>query len=75
MRKLVLDFGIWQWKVGRSNVVIQSPEKKKIVVDFSKLTGFDWSTIERGIYKRYFKITPQCIREYIETKILKGFSK
>lgn len=69
-RKIVVNEKTYKYRIGRQNVVIvdtdSKGEKGKIVVDFSKLTGWSWDTIERGMNKGYFSITPKQIADYIE---------
>jgi hypothetical protein len=62
---------IWKYRVGRSNVVINSPEGKRITVNHSELTGRTWDTIERGQWKRTQDgmILPCHVKEYVERYI------
>ena len=63
-RLLHLPNGVWQYRVGRSEVVIRSPQGKRRNVPCQELSGVDdW---ERACHKRYGHITPSMVREYIE---------
>jgi hypothetical protein len=65
-RKITIDNKIWQYFIGRYRVVILSPEGEKHVAKYSSITGQSWPTIERGIEKKYFHITPKQIAQYIK---------
>lgn len=58
----------YKYKVGRSHVDIRPPEGARMTPDLTEVTGLTWNEIERGTWKRYFSVTPQQIREYIEGK-------
>lgn len=66
-RTINIDGRIWRWKVGRNNVVARAQDNdEKRVVDFSKLTGLDWYSIERGQWKGGFKITPGMVADWLQ---------
>ncbi len=67
-RKIHLDNEVWEYQIGRTNVVIKSPASKKIVVGFCKLTGRSWDIIERGQWKKTTDgmVTPKDVRIYIQ---------
>lgn len=69
-RQLVLASGRWQWRVGADGLVIINPDGKKSFVKYTTLTGWDQSTIERAVRKRYFAVKPSDVRDYIETKVI-----
>lgn len=69
-RTINIDGRIWYWKVGRTNVVARAQDtNEKRVVDFSKLTGMDWCSIEKGMWKRWFKVTPGMVADWLKTGI------
>jgi len=67
-RKIIINGDTYKYIIGKGNVVIWAPNKKKIVVDFSTLTGRSWDAIERGQWKntRDGMITPKDIANYIQ---------
>lgn len=70
-RRLVLDSGTWQFKIGESYVQIFSPDGKKYVPDHSQVTGLSWDTLERLHCKNRGSdhpgnIRPSKIREWID---------
>ena len=65
-RKIVVGGVEYTYKVGRTCVDIRPPEGPRMTPNYQQLTGWSWDRIERGCHKRYFSITPQDIREYIE---------
>ena len=71
MRKIHIDEKVWEYKIGKSHVEIRDPNNKKFAPDFSKVTGLDWDTIERGQWEGYFSIKPHMIKNYIEENIIK----
>jgi len=64
-RKIIVNGKEYTYMIGRSNVVIRN-EEKKIVVDFSTLTGISWPNIERGQWKKYFHIQPHHVANFIK---------
>lgn len=65
MRRIVVNDKEYYYRIGSSNIVIKR-EAESHIVDFSIFTGWSWDAIERGEHKRYFKITPKQIADYIE---------
>lgn len=53
----------FEYIIGRSFLKV----KGLPAVDFSTLTGMPWSDIERGVWKRWFSVTPKDVRAYIES--------
>lgn len=72
-RKLTIEDKVWEYQLGKGNAVIKSPDNKKTVVDYVKLTGRSWDTLERGQYKKTSDgmVTPQHIKSYIQTYLTK----
>lgn len=70
MRTVHIDEQEWLYKIGRINIVIQSPDGIKHVTDMSEISGLSWSEIEKGTYKGWFHITPQQIKTYIQKFIM-----
>jgi len=64
-RKIVVYDKHYWWLLARSRIVIWTEEKVKHVFDLSEFTGWSWDDIERGIWKRYFSITPKYVAEQI----------
>ena len=59
--------GIWQWKVGRKNVIIYSPTNQKIIADCQSVANVgDW---ERAVWKRYDQITPAMVTKWIDSNV------
>jgi len=73
MRKIVVNGKTWEWRVGRSNVVLKL-DKQKHIVKFEEIVyhrcGFNERAaheyVERGQRKRYFHITPADIAYYLK---------
>lgn len=65
MRKIHIDNEVYKYKVGGAHVKIRLPNGKSIAPTISEVTGLDWNSIERAIWKRYFRITPNTIKEYL----------
>lgn len=77
---------VWQYKVGKTYIVIYSPWGKKYLTDHSKVTGRTWQDIEKSYYKNHYmfdydrnhdfeKITPiHCITpSVIKEYIIKNY--
>lgn len=65
-RKIVVDGVQWLYRIGKHNVTamcVRTRERKTI--DFSKLTGMEWDTIEKGMWRRWFHITPKQIATWL----------
>ncbi len=71
-RKITVGQKTYVWKVGKSNVVIRSPEGKSTVVNLSTILGKSWDIIERGQYKGTDDgtVMPKHVRIYIEVNSL-----
>ncbi|KKN63691.1 hypothetical protein LCGC14_0499260 [marine sediment metagenome] len=65
-RKISVGGVNYEYKVGRAHVDIRPPGGARMTPDLRQVTGLTWDEIERGTWKRYFSVTPQQIREYIE---------
>jgi hypothetical protein len=63
-RKIVVDDVEYTWQVGRQCVEIRGPEKYKRLVPKDEATGFYYDT--RAFEKRYARITPGMISEWIK---------
>lgn len=67
MRKIVINNTTWHYRIGKQNVVAhRDGDNKKYVIDFSKLMGMDWYSIEHDAWKQNFHITPANIAGWIE---------
>lgn len=65
MRKVHIANKIYEYSIGMQHIRIKTPEGKILSPNFSEVTGLNWDNIERGIWKRYFSIKPQQIKDYI----------
>lgn len=70
-RKLVLDSGTWQFKIGEIYVQIFSPSNKKYCPNHSEITGLSWDSIERAHWKNrgsdhFANIRPSTVRKWIK---------
>lgn len=62
-RRLHTGSGVWQYKVGKLNVSLYSPDDRHLVVRCSKISGIsDWG---RARWKKYDQITPGQIRSWL----------
>jgi hypothetical protein len=67
MRKIVLKDGVWQWSIGKENIVIKAPNGRKILTNKSEVSGRTWTDLELDAWKENtFSFTPKIIKEYIE---------
>lgn len=66
-RKLIVDGKEYEYRIGRSHVVIHCEGKKIAVPNFSELTGEKWHVIDHDQHKRNFRLTPQQITDYIRS--------
>ena len=75
MRKIHLGDDIWEYKIGKSNVVIFSPNKEKTVISYTDVPGWDkWfeEEMEKPSWTyEDFQVTPGKIKTYIELNLLK----
>lgn len=70
MRKIIVGGREWKWGVGKLNVVARAEDNNEMRhIVFSKLTGYDFSTIDRAMWKRTFKITPKHIADWLKTSV------
>lgn len=67
-RKITVGNTDYEYKVGRAYVDIRPPEGSRMTPDLRQVTGLTWDAIDRGKWKRTFSVTPQQIREYIESQ-------
>jgi len=65
-RRLVINDQEYRYRIGSGGVRIVTPDGKNISVDMSTFSGWTWNDIERGYWKRYFKVTPKDVRNWIE---------
>jgi hypothetical protein len=74
MRNITVNNQEWQFRIGKSNVLFQSPEGKKTAVGFDKVTGRSWYTIERGKHKGTTDgmVTPRHVASYIQKHLQKA---
>ena len=68
-RKIIVDDKEYEYRVGRSHVVIHFEGKKISVPDFSELTGEKWHVIEHDQHKENFRITPKHIASWIKENV------
>jgi len=61
-RTIIVNKQSWKYKIGRGTVVARNMKTRLTkYIDFSDLTGMNWTDIERASYRRYFHITPKAI--------------
>lgn len=65
-RRITVGGVDYEYKVGRAYVDIRPPEGERMTPTLAEVTGLTWDEIERGKWKRYFSVTPQQVKEYIE---------
>jgi len=72
MRTIVVDGRTWKWGVGKQNIIVRAQDNNESRhIDFSTLTGLSWTEIERGQWKRWFKITPKHIAAWLNNSLQK----
>lgn len=64
-RKLIVDGHEYEYRVGRSHVVIRRDGKKVAAPGFHEVTGEKWHVIEHDQHKENFHITPSQVEDYI----------
>ncbi len=69
MRTLWIDGKEYQWKVGRSHVIIRHDDKKVAAPHFADLLGCTPSDTERAKWKETLHITPADVAGYILNQI------
>lgn len=77
MRKVHVSGETWEFQTGKGCAVIRNPRTgKKTIVNYVKLTGRDWNTIERGQWKRTSDgmVTPADVKAYIEKHLSEAYS-
>lgn len=65
-RKITVDGKVWEYEIGSKFCVARSAEEKRLI-DLSALTGLSWADIERGRWKRWFRVTPKDIASWLVT--------
>lgn len=65
MRKLHVNDEIFEYRIGSDCIVVRNEHNIKTIVSFEELTGLSREEIERGCNKRYIRITPSMIKDYI----------
>lgn len=68
-RKLEVDDQLWWWLTGRHMITLWLPNRSKIRVPITTVTGRSWDVFERGQHKRTSDgaITPEQVRQYVRT--------
>ena len=71
--QLVLDSGTWQYKVGKSYVVIYSPDGERSCPNHSQVTGLTWNSIERYHWKcrgidHEANIKPSTMKRWVNSR-------
>ncbi len=63
----------WKYKVGEGYVNIFSPSGTRHNISLNEVTGEEWSNIERGRWKGWWKgVRPHQVKNYIENNLIKG---
>ncbi len=66
IKRIHIDGVEYTYIIGRGDIVIRNPERKTILTDFSKVSGWDNNSIERGMRKRYFSVGPGDVKRWLE---------
>ena len=69
MRHITVDGKEYEWKVGKSYILIRGEGVKHLA---SGRDLFPNEDIERARYKKYFHVTPADIRKFILSKEVKN---
>ena len=69
MRKIHLDTGVWEYKVGKSIVAIFSPTKEKHIVSKNHIPNVEYDDRCYGGHDGV-RVSPSDIRNYIEESLL-----
>lgn len=64
-RKLIVDGKEYEYRVGRSHVVIRCEGRKVGAPGLNEITGENWHVIEHDQHERNFHVTPSQITDYI----------
>lgn len=75
MRKVHINNRIWKYKIGKQNLIIESPLGYKHIVSFDKLMNMKWTDIERAQWKKYFMIKPSDIKRHILFDIIPKYGE
>jgi hypothetical protein len=67
MRKIIVENEEWGFMIGKSNVVIKSPEGMKRIVLITEIKNITEETLENGRHKKteYGMVKPLDIKNYI----------
>jgi len=67
MRTVHIDGERWRYKVGRTCVVIKTPNNKRLNVSIVQVLGISWDAIERARWKHtnYANVTPSIVKRWI----------
>lgn len=64
-RKIIVNDQEYWWAFIKSKILIYKDNVKK-VIDLSDFTGLSWDELERGQWKRWLKITPGYVADWIK---------
>jgi hypothetical protein len=71
-RKVHVGTDTWEYKFGKSNVIIFSPSGVKTVVDYSTLTGGNWMALDKDCRG---PVGPGYVSQYILENLFDSESK
>lgn len=64
-RKLIVGGKEYEYRIGRSYIVIRCDGKKVAAPGMNEVSGESWSVIEHDQHKGNFHITPGQVADYI----------
>ena len=65
MRKLTVGGQDYRYKVGKTHVNIVLPDGSRVYPSFSEISGLSFDEVERGLYKKWFSVTPSMLADFI----------
>ena len=75
-RRLIIGNNVFYYKIGKSHAEIRRFDRTRICTpSYADLTGLSWDVIERGVHKKWLKITPATIRLHIEERYPKELAE
>lgn len=65
MRTITVNDQEYQWKAGRSHVLIRQDGRKFACPSFADITGMKWHDIEHDQHKGNFHVSPSQVANYV----------
>lgn len=72
VKRVHIDGVEYTYIIGSSNIVIRTPGRKTIRTGFSRVSGWENNSIERGMHKRYFSVGPGDVKRWLEIYLKVG---